>query len=248
RTDSGREIRRAFIPQQSDWKIVSADYSQIELRIMAHLSHDAELRRAFSEGVDVHARTAALVYGVPEKDVLPEMRRVAKVVNFGIMYGAGPFRMSEELGIPRREASQLIEQYFRTYPGINDYIVNTIADARRDTYVKTLAGRRRYVPDINSENKNIREAAERVAINMPIQGTAADMIKIAMIRIQRRLIEEKFKSMMILQIHDELLFEVHPDEVERLKDLVATEMENALTLDVPVKVDIGIGNSWYEAH
>lgn len=248
RTDSGREIRRAFIPQQSDWKIVSADYSQIELRIMAHLSHDAELRRAFSEGVDVHARTAALVYGVPEKDVLPEMRRVAKVVNFGIMYGAGPFRMSEELGIPRCEASQLIEQYFRTYPGINDYIVNTIADARRDTYVRTLAGRRRYVPDINSENKNIREAAERVAINMPIQGTAADMIKIAMIRIQRRLIEEKFKSMMILQIHDELLFEVHPEEVERLKDLVATEMENALPLDVPVKVDIGIGNSWYEAH
>jgi len=248
RTDSGREIRRAFIPQHTDWKIMSADYSQIELRIMAHLSGDAELKRAFSEGVDVHARTAALVYGVPEKDVLPEMRRVAKVVNFGIMYGAGPFRMSEELSIPRGEAGRLIEQYFRTYPGINDYIISTITDARSNTYVKTLAGRRRYVPDINSENKNIREAAERVAINMPIQGTAADMIKIAMIRIQRRLAEEKFKSLMILQIHDELLFEVHPGEIERLKSMIISEMENALPLDVPVKVDISIGNSWYEAH
>ena len=248
RTDIGREIRRAFIPQQADWKILSADYSQIELRIMAHLSGDAELRRAFQEGVDVHARTAALVYGVPEKDVLPEMRRIAKVVNFGIMYGAGPFRMSEELGISRSDANQLIEQYFRTYPGINDYIIKTIAEARQNTYVKTLTGRRRYVPDINSENKNVREAAERVAINMPIQGTAADMIKIAMIRIQRQLTKEKFKSMMILQIHDELLFEVHPDELERLRQIVTTEMENALPLDVPVKVDIGVGNSWYEAH
>ncbi len=248
RTDLGREIRRAFLPQQKGWKILSADYSQIELRIMAHLSKDAELRRAFQEGVDVHARTAALVYGVPEREVLPDMRRVAKVVNFGIMYGAGPFRMSEELGIPRSEAVKLIEQYFRTYPGINNYIMETIADARKNSYVKTLAGRRRYVPDINSENKNIREAAERVAINMPIQGTAADMIKIAMIRIQRRLDAEKFKSMLILQIHDELLFEVHPDEEERLREMVAAEMENALPMDVPLKVDIGIGNSWYEAH
>ncbi|HRU91611.1 MAG TPA: DNA polymerase I [Candidatus Marinimicrobia bacterium] len=248
RTDIGREIRRAFIPQQNGWKILSADYSQIELRIMAHLSGDAELRRAFQEGVDVHARTAALVYGVPEKDVLPEMRRIAKVVNFGIMYGAGAFRMSEELGISRSDANKLIEQYFRTYPGINDYIMKTIEEARKNNYVKTLAGRRRYVPDINSENKNVREAAERVAINMPIQGTAADMIKIAMIRIQRQLNEKKFKSMMILQIHDELLFEVHPDELENLRPIVTTEMENALPLDVPVKVDIGIGNSWYEAH
>jgi len=248
RTDLGREIRRAFIPQPNEWKILSADYSQIELRIMAHLSGDPELRKAFQDGVDVHARTAALVYGVPEKDVLPEMRRVAKVVNFGIMYGAGPFRMSEELGIPRSESVKLIEQYFRTYPGINNYILSTIESARENTYVKTLSGRRRYVPDINSDNKNIREAAERVAINMPIQGTAADMIKIAMIRIQRRLLEEKFKSLMILQIHDELLFEVHPEEVERLQSLVITEMENALPMNVPIKVDIGIGNSWYEAH
>jgi len=248
RTELGREIRRAFIPQQSGWKILSADYSQIELRIMAHLSHDAELRRAFQDGVDVHARTAALVYGVPEKDVLPDMRRVAKVVNFGIMYGAGPFRMSEELGIPRGEASKLIEQYFRTYPGINNYIMSTIEDARENSYVKTLAGRRRYVPDINSENRNIREAAERVAINMPIQGTAADMIKIAMIRIHCRLRDEKYKSKMILQIHDELLFEVHPEEVESLRNLVTSEMEHALPMDVPIKVDVGIGNSWYEAH
>ncbi|MFH1212974.1 MAG: DNA polymerase I [Candidatus Neomarinimicrobiota bacterium] len=248
RTDMGREIRRAFIPQQAGWKILSADYSQIELRIMAHLSRDAELMRAFSEGVDIHTRTAALVYGVDEKDVLPEMRRVAKVVNFGIMYGAGPFRMSEELGIPRGEAIRLIEQYFRTYPGINDYIVSTIDFARQNSFVKTLAGRLRYVPDINSENRNIREAAERVAINMPIQGTAADMIKIAMIRIHRRLQQEQMKTMMILQIHDELLFEVYPSELEYLRGMVAEEMERALPMDIPIKVDIGIGNSWYEAH
>ena len=248
RTDIGREIRKAFVAQKTGWKIFSADYSQIELRIMAHLSKDPELTRAFRDGVDIHTRTAALVYGVDEKDVLPEMRRVAKVVNFGIMYGAGAFRMSEELKISMNEARQIIENYFNTYPGINNYIINTLNDARENQYVKTLSGRLRYVYDINSSNRNIREAAERAAINMPIQGTAADMIKIAMIRIHERMIKENLQSMMILQIHDELLFEVAEKELEVLKSIVISEMEQALPLDIPVKVDVGIGNSWYEAH
>ncbi len=248
RTDIGREIRKAFVPQKKGWKILSADYSQIELRIMAHLSKDPELIKAFQEDVDIHTRTAALVYGVPEKDVLPEMRRVAKVVNFGIMYGAGPFRMSEELKIPMQEARKIVDNYFNTYPGINNYIIATLNDARENGFVKTLSGRLRYVHDINSSNKNVREAAERAAINMPIQGTAADMIKIAMIRIHDRLITEKLRAMMILQIHDELLFEVAEDEVEVVTSIVKQEMEGALPLDIPVKVDIGVGNSWYEAH
>jgi len=248
RTDVGREIRKAFIPQQEGWQLLSADYSQIELRIMAHLSRDPELIRAFIEGVDIHTRTAALVYDVPEEQVLPEMRRVAKVVNFGIMYGAGPFRMSEELRISISEARKIIDHYFETYPGINNYIINTLAFARENGFVKTLSGRLRYVPDINNRNQNVREASERAAINMPIQGTAADMIKIAMIRIQNRFVREKLRTMLILQIHDELLFEVPEEELKRVEAIVSYEMENALPLDIPLKVDIGIGNSWYEAH
>ena len=248
RTDIGREIRKAFKPQKSGWKMMSADYSQIELRIMAHLSKDPELLKSFNEGVDVHTRTAALVYGVSEKDVLPEMRRVAKIVNFGIMYGAGPFRMSEELGIPQEEARKLIEQYFKTYPEINEYIIKTLQEAEKNKFVKTLSGRIRYVYDITSDNYHVREASKRVAINTPIQGTAADMIKIAMINISRRMKEKSLRAMMILQIHDELLFEVPEEEIETLREVVVQEMENAIKLDVPVKVDVGIGNSWYEAH
>jgi len=248
RTDLGREIRKAFIPQRKGWKLLSADYSQIELRIMAHLSRDSELIRAFQDDVDVHRRTAALVYGVPEKDVLPEMRRVAKIVNFGIMYGAGPYRMTDELGISMSEARKLIDQYFKTYPGINDYIISTTENARKTGYVKTLSGRLRYVPDIDSLNKNVRDAAERAAINMPIQGTAADMIKLAMIRIDDELKSRHLRTMMILQIHDELLFEVPDEEIETVKTMVTDAMESALRLDIPVKVEVGIGNSWYEAH
>ncbi len=248
RTEIGREIRKAFVPQNYDWKILSADYSQIELRIMAHLSKDPELIKAFNEGVDIHKRTAALVYGVNEDDVLPEMRRVAKVVNFGIMYGAGPYRMSEELKIPMSDGRSLINQYFKTYPGINNYIITTLEKARKNNYVKTLSGRLRYVHDINSSNLNIRKAVERAAINMPIQGTAADMIKIAMARIHKNLLVNKMQAMMILQIHDELIFEVPENEIKELKSMVIYEMENALPLDIPIKVDVGIGNSWYEAH
>ncbi len=248
RTAEGREIRKAFIPQEKDVVIFSADYSQIELRIMAHLSDDKGLQAAFNNGEDIHARTASDIYGVPLKDVLPEMRRVAKIVNFGIMYGAGPFRMSQELGIPRSEAQQIIDRYFARYSGISNYIDDTIAKAEKDQFVETLLGRRRPVWNIDSDNHLHREAAKRMAINMPIQGTAAEMIKLAMIRIHKHIQQEKMESKMVLQIHDELLFETPKTEYEALKDMVITEMEGALKLNIPVIVDHGVGQSWFEAH
>jgi len=248
RSEEGREIRKAFIPQNKDWKIVAADYSQVELRVMAHLSKDPELVKAFTENLDIHTRTAALVYNVPEEEVTSDMRRSAKVVNFGVMYGAGPFRISNALNIPMNEAKMLIEQYFLTYPGINTFIEETLQYARENGFVKTISGRLRYTQNIKSSNKNIQQAAERAAINMPIQGTAADMIKIAMINIQNKLIKENWQSKMIMQVHDELIFECPEAEVEKLEKMISVEMANAIKLDIPVVIDIGIGNSWYEAH
>jgi DNA polymerase-1 len=248
RTDIGREIRKAFRTQAPGWKIFSADYSQIELRIMAHLSQDPALLEAFQHGEDIHARTASDVFGVPIDAVLPEMRRTAKVVNFGIMYGAGPFRMSQELGIPRAEAQAIIDTYFHRYAGIREYIDRTLEQARKEKYVQTLLGRKRPVLDADSDNRVRREAAERMAVNMPIQGTAAEMIKLAMIAIHRRLQAENFQAKMILQIHDELLFEVPEEELERIQKMVVEEMEQALPLSVPVVVDCGVGDSWFDAH
>ncbi|MFQ6606355.1 MAG: DNA polymerase I [Fidelibacterota bacterium] len=248
RREEGREIRKAFRAQEKGWCIFSADYSQIELRIMAHLSQDPALRKAFLRNEDVHARTASDVFGVPIDEVLPEMRATAKVVNFGIMYGAGPFRMSQELGIPRAEAQEIIDAYFKRYQGIKFYIENTLQKAEEDHYVSTLLGRRRPVWNISSDNYVQREAAKRMAINMPIQGTAAEMIKLAMIAIHRILQKEQFRAKMVLQIHDELLFEVPEDEVEALQKMVVREMENALPLSVPLVVDCGVGQSWFEAH
>ena len=248
RTDEGREIRKAFRAREEGWKIFSADYSQIELRIMAHLSQDSGLMKAFQNEEDVHARTASLVFGVPLEDVLPEMRRTAKIVNFGIMYGAGPFRMSQELGIPRGEGMAIIEAYFNQYAGIKDYIDRTLEQARKQKWVTTMLGRRRPVWEINSENQIRRQAAERMAINMPIQGTAAEMIKLAMISIHKKMRKESLKAMMILQVHDELIFEVPKEEIEQVKSVVIREMESALPLSVPIVVDWGIGDSWYEAH
>ncbi len=253
RTDVGREMRKAFRPQEKGWKILSADYSQIELRIMAHLSKDPELIRAFENNEDIHARTASSVFGVPIADVLPEMRRTAKIVNFGIMYGAGPFRMSQELGIPRSESQAIIDVYFKRYSGIQNYIDETLEQARSKKYVQTILGRKRPVWDIDSDNHIRKEAAKRMAINMPIQGTAAEMIKKAMISIHNKIHCEKEnsgynKAKMILQVHDELLFEVPEDQVEALTNIVVYEMENALPLTVPIVVDCGVGNSWFEAH
>ena len=248
RTVDGREIRKSFIAQQKNWGIFSADYSQIELRIMAHLSEDKELCKAFKNNLDIHDRTASLIYNVPLDDVQPEMRRTAKVINFGIMYGAGPFRISQELGISRKAAQEIIKQYFIQYSGIQNYIDDTLSKARSDNYVETILGRRRYVWDVNSENALKKQAAERVAINMPIQGSAAELIKIAMIDIQKNIENDKLNSKMILQIHDELLFEYPLDEEEHLILMVKKSMENAMSLKVPIIVDYGFGKDWFEAH
>ena len=248
RTVEGREIRKSFIAQQKNWGIFSADYSQIELRIMAHLSEDKELCKAFKDNLDIHDRTASLIYNVPLDDVQPEMRRTAKVINFGIMYGAGPFRISQELGISRKAAQEIIKQYFIQYSGIQNYIDDTLSKARSDNYVETILGRRRYVWDVNSENALKKQAAERVAINMPIQGSAAELIKIAMIDIQKNIENDKLNSKMILQIHDELLFEYPLDEEEHLISMVKKSMENAMSLKVPIIVDYGFGKDWFEAH
>ncbi len=248
RSEVGREIRKAFCAQKKGWKIFSADYSQIELRIMAHLSQDPALVEAFNKGEDIHTRTASDVFGVPMEDVLPEMRRTAKIVNFGLIYGAGPFRMSQELGIPQSGAKSIIEAYFHRYAGIKNYIDSTIEKARETHYVETLLGRRRPVWNIDSENHIHREAAKRMAINMPIQGTNAEMIKLAMVAIQKQLLDKKFKSNLVLQIHDELLFEGPEKEMDDLQVIVVREMEEALPLSVPVVVDCGVGDSWFEAH
>lgn len=248
RAEEGREIRKAFRPQQSGWKMLSADYSQIELRIMAHLSEDNTLREAFEKGEDIHAHTASNIYGVPVDAVLPEMRSVAKVVNFGVMYGAGAFRMSQELGIPMNEGQRIIDAYFERYPGIKQFVEKTLRKAREEKFVQTMLGRRRYCHDIDDSNQRVRSAAERAAINMPIQGTAAEMIKLAMISIHERMKVMKLKAKMILQIHDELLFEVPPDELDDVSKMAVHEMANSLKLDVPIVVDWGAGDSWYQAH
>ena len=248
RTEEGREIRKSFIAQEKGWQIFSADYSQIELRVMAHLSEDQELCDAFNNSIDIHSRTASLIYNVSIEDLIPEMRRTAKVVNFGIMYGAGAFRISQELGISRMASQDIIDEYFKQYSGVKVYIEKILDKARKDNFVETIFGRRRPVWDANSENALKRKAAERVAINMPIQGSAAELIKIAMINIQKEIKKEELKSKMILQIHDELLFEFPKEEENKIIPLVVNSMENAMELKVPLIVDYGCGINWYEAH
>ncbi len=248
RTELGREIRRAFIAEHKDSVILSADYSQIELRIMAHLSGDETLTESFKKGEDVHKRTAVEIFNIPESEITEEHRRQAKTINFGIMYGMGMYGLAQRLSIPQEEAQQFITAYFARYPKVNAFIAQMIADAHKIGYVTTLLNRRRYLPELKSENRNIREFGERTAINTPIQGTAADLIKVAMIRIAEQLRKEEWKSKMILQIHDELIFEVPKNELKALSDMVTREMEGAIKLSVPIKVDIGWGKSWYEAH
>lgn len=248
RTEIGRSIRKAFVSGHPGAVMLSADYSQIELRIMAHMSGDEGLIEAFRNREDIHASTAAKVFGVAPEAVTRDMRRKAKEVNFGIMYGIGPFGLANRLEISQGEARDIITRYFQRFPKVKEYINETIAGARRDGFVSTMLGRRRYLPDINSRNQNIRGNAERQAINMPIQGTAADMIKLAMIRIDGEITARKLASRMLLQVHDELVFEVPGGEVEELKQLVSATMGSALSLCVPVVVDIGIGKDWLEAH
>ena len=248
RTDRGKEIRKAFIPSRPAGVIVSADYSQIELRIMAHLSCDQQLIAAFRNGEDVHAMTAAKIFGIDIKDVTSDQRRIAKTANFGIMYGISAFGLSQRLHISRAEAKKIIEDYFVNFPAISSYIEDTLAAARETGYVETIFGRRRYLPDINSRNGTVRSLAERTAINAPIQGTSADIIKLAMINVDKRIKEEGLQSRMILQIHDELLFDSIPSEVDTLKKIVLEEMENVTKLSVPLTVECNYGNNWLEAH
>ena len=248
RDENGREIRKAFVPSQSGMKYLSADYSQIELRIMASLSQDRNMLDAFAHNVDIHAVTAAKIYNVPIEEVTSDFRRKAKTANFGIIYGISSFGLSQRLNIPVSEAKEIIDGYFVAFPDVQQYMKICIENARKEGYVKTLLGRKRYLGDINSANSVVRGVAERNAINAPIQGTAADIIKIAMINIHRRMKDEGLKSKMIIQVHDELNFDVFDDEIEQLKVLVKEEMEGALKLDVPLLVEIGIGNNWLEAH
>jgi DNA polymerase-1 len=250
RTERGREIRKAFIPRDDRHVLVSADYSQIELRIVAGISGDPNMCRAFKEKKDIHTATAAKVFGVEEKDVTKEMRYKAKSVNFGIIYGQGAFGLADNLGISRSEAKEIIDNYKKQFVNIQKYMDDTINQAREKGYVETLMGRKRWLRDINSGNFTVRGFAERNAINSPIQGTAADMIKLAMIRIHEAFEKKGVKSKMLLQVHDELVFDVLKDELEMIKPIIIECMQTALPLpnNVPVEAEIGSGLNWLEAH
>ena len=250
RTDRGKEIRKAFIPRDSKHILLSADYSQIELRIVASISGDANMCKAFKDGTDIHTATAARVYNIDEKDVTKEMRYKAKSVNFGIIYGQGAFGLADNLGISRAEAKEIIDNYKKEFPGIQKYMDDTINFAREHGYVQTLMGRKRWLRDINSANFTVRGFAERNAINSPIQGTAADMIKLAMQKVHTALKKEKMESRMILQVHDELVFDAVKSEVKELKPLIVECMQSAMLLphNVPVIAECGEGNNWLEAH
>jgi DNA polymerase-1 len=248
RTERGREIRKAFVPRNDEYTLLSADYSQIELRIIASMSNDEAMKEAFRQGLDIHTATAANIYNVPLDQVDRDMRRNAKSVNFGIVYGISAFGLSENLGIPRKEAAEIIDTYFATFPGIKKYMDSTMVSAREKGYVETLMGRRRIIRDINSANGVMRGFAERNAINAPIQGSAADMIKIAMINIYNEFLKRKLQSRMTMQVHDELVFDVYKPEVEQVKQIVGELMRTALPLDVPVEVEMNTGDNWLVAH
>jgi DNA polymerase-1 len=250
RTENGREIRKAFIPRDANHVLLSADYSQIELRIIAAMANDQNMIAAFKNNIDIHIATAAKVYGVDAADVTKEQRRNAKAVNFGIIYGQSAFGLAENLGISRTEAKEMIDTYWKEFSSIKQYMDQQINDARELGYVQTIMGRKRWLKDINSSNQTVRGFAERNAVNMPIQGSAADMIKMAMIKIQAELKAQNMQSKMILQVHDELVFDALATEVDALKILVKQNMENALALPngVPTVVEMGVGDNWLEAH
>ncbi|WP_367864922.1 DNA polymerase I [Pedobacter sp. WC2423] len=248
RTERGREVRKAFIARDADHVLLSADYSQIELRIIADISKEENMLDAFNKGIDIHTATAAKVYGITIEEVDSTQRRNAKAVNFGIIYGQSAFGLSQNLGIPRKEAAEMIEQYFAQYPGIKRYMTDTMNFARENGFVETMMGRRRYLRDINSANQTVRGFAERNAINAPIQGSAADMIKIAMIHIHQDIKEQKLQSKMTMQVHDELVFDVLKSEVDAMKKIITHRMKTAIKTTVPIEIEIGEGNTWLEAH
>jgi DNA polymerase-1 len=246
RTQIGREIRRAFVVKGDDELLLTADYSQIELRILAHLSHDPILLDAFKHDRDIHVRTAALIFGLPESEITPDMRRLAKTANYAIIYGLSEYGLSRETGIPRKDAAAFLQAYNKTYADLYEYMERTREEVRARGYVTTLLGRRRYVPEVYSATRSVREAAERAAINMPVQGTQADLIKIAMVRLFGRMQAEGLRSAMILQVHDELVFRVPKDELARMAELACETMEHAMTLDVPIRVDVHVGKNWLD--
>ena len=248
RDEEGREIRKAFTATDAEHVFLSADYSQVELRLMAHLSEDEGMLAAFNRGEDIHAATAARIFKVPLEEVTSDMRRKAKTANFGIIYGISAFGLSERLNIPRSESKAIIDGYFESFPGVKRYMEESVRLARESGYVRTLFGRKRHLPDINSRNAVVRGMAERNAINAPIQGTAADIIKMAMVAIQNKLKSGNFGARMILQVHDELNFDVPRKELEAVRALVKEAMEQACSLKVPLVVDMGEGSSWLEAH
>ncbi len=248
RTERGREVRKAFVPRNQDYILLAADYSQIELRIIAALSKEPKMIEAFKNGEDIHASTASKVFNVPLEEVTREQRGNAKTVNFGIIYGVSAFGLSNQTDLNRTEAKELIDTYYETYPKLKSYMAEQVDFARENGYVQTVLGRRRYLKDINSQNAVVRGGAERNAVNAPIQGSAADIIKIAMINIYNKLVEGNFKTKMLLQVHDELVFDAYKPELEQVKTLIKTEMENAFKLEVPLVVDLGTGDNWLEAH
>ena len=248
RTERGKEIRKAFVPKNKDYFIMAADYSQIELRIIASLSGEENMISAFKNNEDIHRSTAAAVFNVPIKEVTREQRSNAKVVNFGIIYGVSAFGLSNQTNLSRKEAKDLIEKYYIKYPKLKKFISDQISFAREKGYVETILGRRRYLKDINSRNGIVRSAAERNAVNAPVQGSAADVIKIAMINIQKKIIKNELKSKMLLQVHDELVFDVFKPELNKFMELVKFEMENAFKIKVPLTVDSNYGLNWLEAH
>lgn len=246
RLEEGRKIRKVFVPSESGWYILAADYSQIELRVLAHISGDERLKEAFIHNMDIHTKTAMDVFGVSEDAVTSDMRRQAKAVNFGIVYGISDYGLSQNLNITRKEAAQFIEQYFAVFPGVRTYMDEIVQSARKNGYVTTLLERRRYLPEITASNFNLRSFAERTAMNTPIQGTAADIIKLAMVQMAERLERDKLRSRMLLQVHDELVFEVPEEELETMRHLVPDVMEQAIELSVPLRADVSYGMNWYE--
>ena len=249
RTPEGAKVRKAFIPRDKDYVLLAADYSQIELRIIAEISDDKAMLEAFQKGQDIHSATAAKVFEVPYEEVTREQRYRAKTVNFSIVYGAGATNLSRQLNIKRNEAKELIAQYFKQYQGLKKYMESVVEGARKDGYVTTLMGRRRYLRDIDSKSSLARSNAERIAVNTPVQGSAADLIKIAMVNIHKVFKERNFKSRMVLQVHDELVFDAHKDELDIIKPIIEDKMKNAMPkLNVPILVEMGVGEHWLEAH
>ena len=248
KTEEGKKIRKAFISQAPDYKLLDADYSQIELRVLAHISKDPKMKEAFLNNEDIHTKTASEVFHVPMDEVTPTIRNNAKAVNFGIVYGISDYGLSRDLNIPRKEAKEYIDNYLDNYKLIRQFMIDIVEEGKANGFVETLLHRRRYIPELSAKNFNVRSFGERIAMNTPIQGSAADIIKVAMVQVYKALKDRGLKSRLILQVHDELLIEAHIDEIEEVKILMKDIMENSIKLDIPLKVDLELGDNWYDTH